>query len=446
MNFNVADCDAIGFDMDHTLCRYNVPVLGKLMSEQMVEILIEKYKYPSDFQDLIRSFDDVVCAGGLISDVTTGSFLKVDVDGVIEKMFQNKRFLSREEIETHYKDSMWPHHDKFKKGELRQNGVYWFMEDNFSAGIMSTLAAILSHEADCYTEKTGKVPGHELYLKAFVIFNDLVGLLWDPQRFGEGNSPYFEHMKANIRDVMHPVTQDVKDWLVDMRKSGKFVFLMTSSQCDYTELVMTSCFDAEWRKYFDLSISLARKPKFYTENKEFTPVDTSRSPVAMATEGSTNDIALNGWYVEGNGESLNRFIAKVTGKTHPKVAYFGDSIKSDIFFPKLLYGWETVYIMDTLRSHQDAVHQLNSQEKQIMYSTKWGPLLHSELTMKPTLYSHLVIDKSSVAVSSVDMVAKSGDLVKFQRGGFPKLEGFHPSVLSNGLLVAKEFLKIVKKL
>ena len=60
-----------------------------------------------------------------------------------------------------------------------------------------------------------------MYLKAFVIFNDLVGLLWDPQRFGEGNSPYFEHMKANIRDVMHPVTQDVKEWLVDMRKSGK---------------------------------------------------------------------------------------------------------------------------------------------------------------------------------------------------------------------------------
>ena len=58
----------------------------------------------------------------------------------------------------------------------------------------------------------------------------------------------------------------------------------------------------------------------------------------MATEGSTNEIALNGWYVEGNGESLNRFIAKVTGKTQPKVAYFGDSIKSDIFFPKLLYG------------------------------------------------------------------------------------------------------------
>ena len=101
--------------------------------------------------------------------------------------------------------------------------------------------------------------------------------------------------------------------------------------------------------------------------------------------------------------------------------------------------------MDSLRSHQNAVHQLNSKEKQILYSPKWGPLLHSELTMKPTLYSHLVADKSSVAVSSVDMVAKSSDLVKFQHGGFPKLEGFHPPVLSNSLLVAKEFLKIVKK-
>jgi len=444
--FNVDNCDAVGFDMDHTLCRYNVPALGKLMSEQMVEILVDKYKYPSQsFRDLIGTYDGIVCAGGLICDVTTGSFLKVDEDGSIEKMFQNKRFLSRDEIEFHFKGSVWPHHEKFKRGAMKENGVYWFVEDNFTAGIMSTLAAILSYEADKHTENTGKIPGPDVYLKAFLIFNDLVGLLWDPQRFGDGTSPFFEHMKRNIGEVMHKVGQPVKDWLKEMRKNGKFVFLMTSSQCDYTDLVMSSCFDPEWRKSFDLSISLARKPKFYTEMAQFTPVDTSRSPVAAGT-ASTNEIERYGWYTEGNGEILNEFIRGITGKSSPVVAYFGDSLKSDIFFPKLMYRWETVYIMDSLRNNPNAVNPLNKEEERILYSNEWGPLLTCPSTMKPTLYSHLVTSKSSVAVPSVEFVARRGvchDFVKFQDGG-NLLGGFHPAPLSNTLVV-KELLRVVKK-
>ena len=268
--FNVNNCDAVGFDMDHTLCRYNVPALGKLRSEIMIQALIQKYNYPRDFPDFVKTFDNIVCAGGLIYDMATGSFLKIDVEGKIEKMFQDKTFLSRDEIQAHFEGCQWPHAEKFKQGVINEKGVYWFMELNANAAVMSTLAAILSYEADKHRYSFGTTPGPDLYFKAFNIFCEINDTLWNPQ------GPYMRNIKNNIKEIVPPVSQTVKDWLAELRKRGKFVFLLTSNKCDYTDMLMSSCFDPCWRDWFDLTISWARKPSFYTEMREFTPVDTSR--------------------------------------------------------------------------------------------------------------------------------------------------------------------------
>ena len=269
--FNVNNCDAVGFDMDHTLCRYNVPALRKQWSEIMVQVLIQKYNYPQNFlNDFVKTFDDIVCAGGLIYDMATGSFLKIDVEGNIEKMFQNKAFLSPDEINKHFEGGQWPHAEKFKQGVINESGVYCFMEENFNAAVMSTLAAILSYEADMHRYSTGTTPGKKLYFKAFKIFCKVYNWMWNP------HGPYLRNIKNNIKELFPPVSQAVKDWLKELRNRGKFVFLLTSAQCDYTELVMSSCFDPHWRDWFDLTISVAGKPSFYTEMTKFTSVDTSR--------------------------------------------------------------------------------------------------------------------------------------------------------------------------
>ena len=118
--FNVNNCDAVGFDMDHTLCRYNVPALGKQWSEIMVQNLIQNHNYPQDFREFVKTFDNIVCERGLVYDVAIGSFLKIDVEGNIEKMFQNKNFLSRDEIQAHFEGCQWPHTEKFKQGVINK--------------------------------------------------------------------------------------------------------------------------------------------------------------------------------------------------------------------------------------------------------------------------------------------------------------------------------------
>ena len=63
---------------------------------------------------------------------------------------------------------------------------------------------------------------------------------------------------------------------------------------------------------------------------------THRYPVSMGSS-SLNEIERFGWYALGNGKILNEFINKVTNKSDPVIAYFGDSLKSDIIYPKRMY-------------------------------------------------------------------------------------------------------------
>ena len=146
------------------------------------------------------------------------------------------------------------------------------MEDNFTAVSMSTLAAILSYEAEKHRSITGKTPGSELYFKAYNIFCDVYGSLWNPQ------GPFLRNIKNSITEIFPPVSQEVKGWLKELRQRGKFVFLLTSAMCDYTDLVMTNCFGAFWRYWFNLTISVARKPFFYNSDNssKLKPVDTTR--------------------------------------------------------------------------------------------------------------------------------------------------------------------------
>ena len=104
-----------------------------------------------------------------------------------------------------------------------------------------------------------------------------------------------------------------------------------------------------------------------------------------------------------------------------------------------------MYIMDSLRQHENSSPPLNNEEEQMFYSKEWGPLLFCPTTQKPTLYCHMITSNSSVAVPSVEFVARNGldhGLKKFESRG-NLLSGFHPSPLIN--FGGTEEKKIFKK-
>jgi len=456
--FSINNCDAVGFDMDQTICRYDVLHLKELMEPAMVELLISEKGYPADFAAQVASFDHVACAGGLICDISTGSFIKMDSEGQIEKMYHHRDFLSREEILGFYPGGVWPHFKQFKQGEFRQNGVYTFMEDNFSLVSMSTLAAMFVHEKEQLKELNSTGEAAQTYVRAFDKFIEIICLLWGEETFAAGTSPFFEKVKKDPAFVLKPVSASVKAWIAEMRFRGKFVFLMTSSNCDFANLVMSHAYGPNWEACFDLVISKAQKPNFYTQKLNFRGVNLASEPVSETAEVVTT-LKHGGWYSQGNSELLNRFIEQTTGKQRATVAYFGDSLKSDIFFPKTLHKWETVYIMDTLRwsrDSSDVSFPFSDEERALFYAEQWGPVLMCPSTGRQSLYSHIVTSNSSVVISSVENMARWGLDHLFhgfeqQQGSkdqeaMPRVpvRGFHPQP-STTMLVVKDLIKLAKR-
>ena len=114
----------------------------------------------------------------------------------------------------------------------------------------------------------------------------------------------------------------------------------------------------EWYQNFDFVIYKAGKPNFFTGSKGVLPCQSvnRESGLAMsnvrechaqntgrARSGSKSDSVTSindGFYMGGNYNPVNLLIKNLTGKDHPNVIYFGDSLVSDVMFNV----WQTCYV------------------------------------------------------------------------------------------------------
>ena len=79
----IDDYDCIGFDLDHTLCRYHVGNLFKLVYKLLSEYLVEKKGYDPDICKNPLENDIHLIAKGLTLDCERGNILRISTDGYI---------------------------------------------------------------------------------------------------------------------------------------------------------------------------------------------------------------------------------------------------------------------------------------------------------------------------------------------------------------------------
>lgn len=92
-------CDWLGFDLDHTLVRYQVPELSELIRTSFIDFLVKERGYNKEsFSAAHRQF----FARGLLFDVTEGNFLKLRADGYILTASHGTQPLTREQITAIY--------------------------------------------------------------------------------------------------------------------------------------------------------------------------------------------------------------------------------------------------------------------------------------------------------------------------------------------------------
>lgn len=336
--FCLADYDAVGFDLDHTVARYIVPEMISLSYRVLANYLVKNKGYDND---MLRPFeeDKEFCTKGIIFEKPTGNFLKLDENGKVLRASHGTKFMTDAEIEAEYgADRKWQHSEDLIKNV--NNADSYMIFENYFDMVGTVLFARMVDVED--KKNGGKRQENYQYCHKDAIegFNNA----YKHQHFSEDVGGFFPEIKRNTEKYVFPRTNDVKQWLRGLKKAGKVVFLLTTSYIDFADHVATSSIGEDWESYFDIICCHAQKPSFFKKNTQFCRIEgfSEKEPVQK--------LEPNKQYSKGNISELAEFLKGATGKENPKVAFVGDSLRSDVFPGKVFANWETILILEEMET------------------------------------------------------------------------------------------------
>ncbi|XP_064628655.1 5'-nucleotidase domain-containing protein 1-like [Lineus longissimus] len=458
-HFVLADYDAFGFDLDHTLAKYNLIPLFELIYSSLTDYLVEVKGYDKDLLKPFRNFKKF-CTRGLVLDCEAGKLLKLDQDGRILRASHGTTLLSNEEIEALYgKERRWSHAD-----ELLGN-VNNFREFRIFENFFDMPGAVVSARVIDIIDK--RLGGRQ---EKYTFWPDVIGAFnytYTPQHFPDMKGGYFPDKFRNLPKYVSECTKEVKQWLKLLRENKRVVYVMTSSRADLGVFILKHILGEDWRDYFDISLFYARKPGFFTEKRPFLSVDDvhESSPVEKLECGKL--------YSQGNVNVLMDYIKQKVGKENPKVVYFGDSVRSDVFPSKVHANWETVLILEELEAegmqkhprkirhhHEDTTNKNGAdddddepickkmknhikepprQEKDYLTSDHWGSFFFDDINMTEaerkgdcymnTFWGLLIRKYADICVPQLDYLTDFPLDHKFEVFNHEKKQtsGFYPS-------------------
>ncbi|KAI5625508.1 5'-nucleotidase domain-containing protein 1, partial [Silurus asotus] len=346
--FSLEECDVIGFDLDHTLCRYHLKETCMLIYESFARYLVEHKGYDKDLLQVTPETWDF-CFKGLVVDLEVGNLIKLAEDGSVLRATHGTRNLSTEEIVKHYGPKReWKHFNNLNTTFTR-SAKYYFYDNYFDLP-----GALLCARVVDMLDKKGKEVTPDLW-------KDLVAAIdhnYNTSAFREDSGWYFPSVKRDPDRYLQSCPKSVCQWLRNLKDSGKVLLLITSSHSDYCRLVCEHILGKEFEDLFDVIITNALKPGFFSLLPQQRPFRTLVSDVESEVELSC--LEKCGWFSQGNWLHLNDLLKSLTSKQQPKVVYFGDSMRSDMF-PAFTYAnWETVMILEEIEGESVAAEKHQS--------------------------------------------------------------------------------------
>lgn len=171
-------------------------------------------------------------------------------------------------------------------------------------------------------------------------------------------SGLLQNAVANEPETFLHANPSLKPLLTQWRDAGKQLFLLTNSSFPFVHEGMSFIVDDEnWRELFDIVITAANKPKFFTEDTPFRCLNHQKE-TSFAMWHPVTEADLDSVLVGGSVERL----ANVAGWLNRDVLYFGDHLHSDLFEPRRTRGWYTGAIIRELE-HEFIVQQSNEFRK-----------------------------------------------------------------------------------
>ena len=303
---------AIGFDMDYTLCRYTAD-LEILATDLAIHHLVKR-GYPARLKQV--TFDPAWGVRGLVIDSARGNVVKMDAHRHVTRAWHGLRPLSNEDRRAIYASD-----------PPRLSAERWSMMDTLfstpESFLYAQLVELLERESG-----TAMAPPETRRLYADIRYCiDLV------------------HRDDSLKSAVRadPAKYIDKDPLLGpalhrLRSAGKKLFVLTNSDMNYTEHVMSYLLDSEmngyraWQDYFHTIWVTARKPRFFENNDE---------PFRLGEKS-----------FEGGSRGYLERELEVAGD---RVLYVGDHIYGDVLKSRSTTGWRTALVVPEVEAELAAL-------------------------------------------------------------------------------------------
>jgi len=332
---NLRSIQAVGYDMDYTLVHYR-PELWEERAYARIRTLLADEGWP--VADL--AFDASSVIRGLIIDNELGNVVKANRFGYVIRAAHGTRMMSFGEQRDVYRHTPVELSDpRFffvnTLFSLSETCLYAQLVDLFDAG---RLAGVTGYE-DLFRKVRAVLD------RAHIEGTLKAEILSDPGRFID-------------LDAEAPLA------LVDQRRAGRRLMLITNAEWTYAREIMTFAFDrflepgSSWRDLFELVIVGARKPDFFTRDLPlFRIVDEDAgllTPIPDRYPGP-------GAYVGGDATRVETYL----GLTGSQILYVGDHVFADVRMSKASLRWRTALILRELEDELKAIDGIRNLEAEL---------------------------------------------------------------------------------
>ena len=331
---NMKKIKAIGFDMDYTIVRYNTKAFEELTHKESLKKLIEVKNYPKKILELGWDYDRSI--QGLVIDKKRGNILKVSRYGKVKHAYHGLEPMNFKDMQRVYR-----------------NRVIDLTEDHFQSldTSFSISNGVLYGQLVALKEEGIKLPDY------YTLADDIKEVIDIVHADGSLKGEVSRNIEKFI--IQEP---ELAGLLEKYKDYGKKLLVITNSDYKYCKLLMDYAIKPFlkkhkcWTEVFDITITLARKPSFFTTKTPLLTIENEQGQMMNHFGKMEPGIYQGGWAGK---------LQEDLGLEGDQILYLGDHIYGDVVSIKKTFNWRTALVLDPLTEEIEGNKKSNSIQKEI---------------------------------------------------------------------------------
>jgi len=405
------DYSALCFDMDFTLVNYAlnnfIPMVYNALATNLVDL-----GYDKEILDFTAA-DMRMVRRGIILDKETHCMINISSTGKVLTASRGMKMLTEDQVLETYPKKEWHHFSSFSKSLDEPYGSPFFSFDSYFGTpaiplVSKIIQKIQAETPDQYVE--------EQYCNLYKNLMTCFSYNYNPAHFKKNTGYFFPKMKKDISQYILKASPELIAKLKECRASGQKIVVVTASHIDFTELLMSYAYGDDWKDIFDVVSCRARKPGWFSCSRSERPC-LRWNGKKVIDDPAMDEVDPGVVHIEGEWTLMNDWIKSSGGEG--KVAYIGDSFRSDLVPTKQHTTWDAITVVlegspehSNLSVKQNTNPYLNGAE----HSHKKQKLIDNQINLgtffgtksSPTLLHDKLVEYSDLVISDVEAFSGMG--------------------------------------